>query len=90
MVSKFHCGQHARHDTDVHRELIHIIAATMQTDSYVELQVYRDISVFVPPCRWSLKQAVLMLREGQSINLLNPAPQAAMEHTEELNTECFH
>lgn len=36
--------------------------------------------------RWSLKQAVLMLREGLTINLLNPSPPAATEHTEELST----
>lgn len=46
--------------------------------------------VSVAPCRWSLRQAVLRLREGQTIDLLNPPPAAAespaAEHTQELDT----
>ncbi|XP_040000092.1 cytochrome c oxidase assembly factor 1 homolog isoform X2 [Xiphias gladius] len=41
--------------------------------------------------RWSLKQAVLKFREGQTINLLSPPPPAAAqtqatEHKQELDT----
>ncbi|XP_044074649.1 cytochrome c oxidase assembly factor 1 homolog isoform X2 [Siniperca chuatsi] len=45
--------------------------------------------------RWSLKQAVLKLREGQTIDLLNPPPPAAAqiqatEHTKGLDTGHWH
>lgn len=42
--------------------------------------------------RWSLKQAVLQLREGQIIDLLNPPPAQTQEteYTEGLDTDRWH
>lgn len=49
------------------------------------------LAMFLPLCRWSLKQAVLKMREGQIIDLLNsPPPDAAQTQAAELDTEHWH
>ncbi|XP_059199969.1 cytochrome c oxidase assembly factor 1 homolog isoform X2 [Centropristis striata] len=40
--------------------------------------------------RWSVKQAVLQLREGQIIDLLDPPPPAALQTQEGLETGTWH
>lgn len=42
--------------------------------------------LFTPACRWRLKQAVLMIREGATINLLDsPATGAQAQETDDQN-----
>ncbi|XP_042285114.1 cytochrome c oxidase assembly factor 1 homolog isoform X1 [Thunnus albacares] len=71
---------------DQHSAQIKIPVTGSETGGYLYTSSVRDPNTN----RWSLKQAVLMLREGQTIDLLNPPPPAVTEHTEELNTGCWH
>ncbi|XP_053186232.1 cytochrome c oxidase assembly factor 1 homolog [Scomber japonicus] len=71
---------------DPHSAWIKIPVTGSKTGGYLYTSSIRDANTN----RWSLKQAVLMLKEGQTIDLLNPPPPAVTEHTEELNTACCH
>ncbi|KAM7378660.1 hypothetical protein PAMP_004271 [Pampus punctatissimus] len=71
---------------DQHTAQIKIPVTGSQTGGYLYTSSVREPNTN----RWSLKQAVLMFREGQTYDLLSPPPPAATEDTEELNTDCWH
>nr|XP_046264893.1 cytochrome c oxidase assembly factor 1 homolog [Scatophagus argus]XP_046264894.1 cytochrome c oxidase assembly factor 1 homolog [Scatophagus argus] len=58
---------------DQHRAQIKIPVTGSKTGGYLYTSSIRDPNTN----RWSLKQAVLQLREGQTIDLMNPSPPAA-------------
>ncbi|XP_028283624.1 cytochrome c oxidase assembly factor 1 homolog [Parambassis ranga] len=72
---------HNIHLTDRHNQIhqhtaqIKIPVTGSKTGGYLYTSSLRDPDTN----RWTLKQAVLMLREGQTIDLLNPPPDTAAE-----------
>ncbi|TKS80452.1 Cytochrome c oxidase assembly factor 1 -like protein [Collichthys lucidus] len=84
---------HSIHLTDRHNRVdqrtaqIKIPVTGSKTGAYLYTSSIRDPDTN----RWSLKQAVLKMREGQIIDLLNsPAPDAAQTQAAELDTEHWH
>ncbi|XP_045907883.1 cytochrome c oxidase assembly factor 1 homolog [Micropterus dolomieu] len=76
---------------DQHTAQIQIPVTGSKNGGYLYTSSVRDPNTN----RWSLKQAVLMLREGQTIDLLNPPPPAtaqtqATEHTQGLDKGNWH
>ncbi|XP_068594041.1 cytochrome c oxidase assembly factor 1 homolog [Cebidichthys violaceus] len=70
---------------DQHTAQIKIPVTGSQTGGYLYTSSIQDPDTN----RWSLTQAVLKLREGQTIDLLNPPP-ASTELTEGLDTGGWH
>ncbi|XP_034744506.1 cytochrome c oxidase assembly factor 1 homolog isoform X1 [Etheostoma cragini] len=76
---------------DQHTAQIKIPVTGSKTGGYLYTSSIRDPDTN----RWSLKQAVLKLKEGQIIDLLNPPPPAAAqaqatEHTQEEDMDHWH
>lgn len=76
---------------DQHTAQIKIPVTGSETGGYVYTSSVRDTDTN----RWCLKQAVLKLKEGQTIDLLNPPPPAAAqtqaaEQTKGLDTGHWH
>ncbi|XP_075935227.1 cytochrome c oxidase assembly factor 1 homolog isoform X2 [Anarhichas minor] len=74
-----------QHTAQVHRCLIKIPVTGSQTGGYLYTSSIQDPDTN----RWNLKQAILKLREGQTIDLLNPPP-ASTELTEGLDSGRWH
>ncbi|KAM6920143.1 cytochrome c oxidase assembly factor 1 homolog isoform 1-T2 [Lycodopsis pacificus] len=70
---------------DQHTAQIKIPVTGSQTGGYLYTSSIQDPDTN----RWNLKQAVLKLREGQTIDLLNPPP-ASTELTEGLDSGRWH
>ncbi|XP_051267618.1 cytochrome c oxidase assembly factor 1 homolog isoform X2 [Dicentrarchus labrax] len=73
---------------DQHMAQIKIPVTGSKTGGYLYTFSIRDPNTY----GWSLKQAVLKIREGQTMDLLNPPPPAAAqsratEHTHGLDTD---
>ncbi|XP_054452047.1 cytochrome c oxidase assembly factor 1 homolog [Anoplopoma fimbria] len=71
---------------DQHTAKIKIPVTGSETGGYLYTASIRDPDTN----RWSLKQAVLKLREGHTIDLLDPPPPASTELTEGLDTDRWH
>ncbi|XP_075935235.1 cytochrome c oxidase assembly factor 1 homolog isoform X3 [Anarhichas minor] len=70
---------------DQHTAQIKIPVTGSQTGGYLYTSSIQDPDTN----RWNLKQAILKLREGQTIDLLNPPP-ASTELTEGLDSGRWH
>lgn len=81
-----------RHNrVDQHVAQIKIPVTGSETGGYLYTSSNRDPIT----SRWSLKQAVLKMREGETIDLLNPPQSVAAQpqgtqHTGGLDTGCWH